>query len=245
MYYVYLYLNTKEKVDIQIDDITLNYRPIYVGKGKGRRMYLHLTECLNENTKNYLFYNKLSKMLSDGNDPKIIKVKSFKREVDALNYEIKLIKEFGKIKDGGYLFNLTDGGDGISGYKHTEETKKVLSELKIGNVLSDEHKEKISNSLKGIKKTKKHSENISKGLTGKKLSKEHRQKLSEARMGKKPWNYGKMEHTILQYDMDGNFIKEWFSLIDLEKSGFQKPNVINVCKGKRKSHKGFLWDFSN
>lgn len=70
MYYVYLYLNVEENVNISIDGFKFKYRPIYVGKGKGRRMYHHLTECMNDNSKNYLFWNKLRKMIINGNSTK-------------------------------------------------------------------------------------------------------------------------------------------------------------------------------
>jgi len=59
--------------------------------------------------------------------------------------------------------------------------------------------------------------------------------------GSIPWNQGLIKDIILQLDMDDNIIKEWDSLIELEESGYQKSNVINVCVGKRKSHKGFRW----
>jgi group I intron endonuclease len=82
---------------------------------------------------------------------------------------------------------LTESSDRRREY--TEETRKKFSEsLKgntrtLGNTLSEEHKQKISQSLKG----KKHSEvrkiKISKKNKGKKLSKEHKEKLSE--LGKK------------------------------------------------------------
>ena len=105
MYYVYLYLNIEEEINISIDDYHLKYRPIYVGKGKGRRMYQHLSECRNNNSKNYLFGNKLKKMLNNDNNPKIIKLKEFSDELKALDYEKYIIEKLGKIKNGGYLYN--------------------------------------------------------------------------------------------------------------------------------------------
>ena len=53
-------------------------------------------------------------------------------------------------------FNFTEGGDGSSGFKHSEETRKKMSEAQkgknhpmYGKTLSEEHKKKISESLKG------------------------------------------------------------------------------------------------
>lgn len=82
-------------------------------------------------------------------------------------------------------YNLCDGGKGGFGYinrsnipkmlgkTHTESTKKkISSKMKnnkncVGNVLTDEHKRKIGNS-------------VSKSLSGTSKSEEHKRKISEA-----------------------------------------------------------------
>lgn len=43
---------------------------------------------------------------------------------------------------------MTEGGDGGLGYKHTDETKKKMRKIKLGNKLTNEHKNKISESVK-------------------------------------------------------------------------------------------------
>lgn len=73
------------------------------------------------------------------------------------------------------------------GYKHTEETRKKMSEARKGKHLTEEHKRKLSESKKG-------ENNPS---YGKHPTEETRKKMSEARMGNKncvgriPWNKGK------------------------------------------------------
>ena len=56
-------------------------------------------------------------------DPKrIVKIAENLTEEDAFSLEKSQIKEYGRIDNGtGCLRNLTDGGDGTSGYKVTEE----------------------------------------------------------------------------------------------------------------------------
>jgi group I intron endonuclease len=95
------------------------------------------------------------------------------------------------------------------GGKHSEETKKLMSEWQIGKVLSSETKDKISKSQigrtawnKGLKhsqetkdkislanKGKKHSQEeidkMSKALKGRVFSEETRRKISEAKKGTK------------------------------------------------------------
>ena len=67
--------------------------------------------------------------------------------------------------DFGY--NLTSGGEGCSGYKHTDEFKKSVSERNKSRIWSEESREKLSKSVSEISK-------------GKKLSKEHKVKIGLA-----------------------------------------------------------------
>lgn len=50
---------------------------------------------------------------------------------------------------GALLTNLTDGGEGCDGYRHTPATLETLRQLKLGRVLTAEHREALSVSSKG------------------------------------------------------------------------------------------------
>lgn len=52
---------------------------------------------------------------------------------------------------------------------------------------------------------------------------------------------------VNQYDLDGNFIKTWSSLIEAARSfnGVTGANITSVCKGKRKSAYGYKWRYAN
>lgn len=52
--------------------------------------------------------------------------------------------------------------------------------------------------------------------------------------------------TILQFDKQGNFIKEWSSMTEVEKQlGYGKGNISNCCLGKLKSTYGYIWRYKN
>ena len=45
--------------------------------------------------------------------------------------------------------------------------------------------------------------------------------------------------TVLQYTLDGEFIREWESTAECGRNGFNQAHVTDCCNGKRKTHKGF------
>jgi hypothetical protein len=87
---------------------------------------------------------------------------------EACDIEKELILRYKRKCDGGFLCNLTIGGDGV-----------------VGMVWSEDHKRKISEGNKGKKRTDEQRMNISKGRTGIVFSEEHKKKISENRLGKK------------------------------------------------------------
>lgn len=120
------------------------------------------------------------------------------------------------------------------GKKHSEETKRLLSELATNRKMSEETKAKISFTLKsqnrtawnkGIKLDEEHRQKVLKGLE---ISLEHR---------KKP---------VKQYDLQGNFIKLWPSATEAGKYfNIQGAHITDCCNNKRAKCAGFLWKFAN
>lgn len=109
--------------------------------------------------------------------------------------EILLIKKYKTyFKEGGY--NLTKGGDGISGYKHTSEAIEKIRQANLGKnnhfygkSLSQAHKNKISESNKGVNHH----------FYGKTFSDEYKKKLSDSHKGSNHHFYGKIlsdEHKV-------------------------------------------------
>ena len=52
---------------------------------------------------------------------------------------------------------------------------------------------------------------------------------------------GKCSKPVLQFTLDGEFIREWPSIHECSRNGFDFRNVSACCLGKRKSAYGFRW----
>jgi hypothetical protein len=101
-YYVYELINS------------LNGIPFYVGKGTGRRMYLHERQAVCNYTTKRSVHCKILNVLALGGTIQYKQIVC-DSEQDAINYEIKLIKQYGRRDNNtGVLHNLTDGGEGIT-----------------------------------------------------------------------------------------------------------------------------------
>lgn len=143
-------------------------RPFYVGKGNSKRVRKKER-------------NKLHKYISDKYGYKREIVFESDLEQDVLNKEIELIASY-KTNVLKYIetfgANFTDGGEGTSGYKLSEEHKRKISQANIGNKHSTglkhpvEFGQNISKRLKGKTRSSETVQKISNSLKGSKLSKE-------------------------------------------------------------------------
>lgn len=101
---------------------------------------------------------------------------------------------------------------------------------------SEETKRKMSESAKGKKKTAEHIAKLpqnQKGYKGKKRSEETKLKQS--------LNNGKARK-VYQYTKDSEFIKEWRNVTEAEKA-YSINNVSGVALGKLKTCGGFKWSY--
>lgn len=53
----------------------------------------------------------------------------------------------------------------------------------------------------------------------------------------------KRSKPILQYTLDGQFVREWKSIRECGRNGFNQGHVAECCRGERKTHKGFIWKY--
>lgn len=151
---------------------------------------------------------------------------------------------------------FTEGNKITLGKKLSEEHKTKISESNKGHKAwnkgketSDEVKEKISNSVSGEKNgfygkihTSESIEKIKKSKLGSKHTEETKLKMSKSsKRMYYPHTYGK---SVSQYDMENNFIKKYNSIKEAsEETGCHRSRIIDVCKGKRKHTKNFIWQY--
>ena len=63
------------------------------------------------------------------------------------------------------------------------------------------------------------------------------------RAGKTNTN-GKCSKKVLQFTLDGEFVREWPSVMETGRNGYNSAHVADCCRGERKSHKGFKWCYA-
>ena len=145
-YYTYAYLR---------EDKT----PYYIGKGKGNRIYST---------------NRSIKPPKDKS--RIIYLKQNLTEEEAFRHEIYMIDVFGRKDLGtGILHNMTNGGEGSSGWVPSEESRRKMSQSSKGKTHSKETRRKMGEAKKG-----------NTYMLGKTLSEETRRKIGEASKGRDP-----------------------------------------------------------
>lgn len=156
-YYTYAYLR---------EDKT----PYYIGRGKGDRAY-----------RRHWRSRVRGGYFDPPSEDRILILKKNLTEDDANKHEKYMIAIFGR-KDlrTGILRNLTDGGEGTSNVKMTEERL-----IKLRKPKSEEHKEKLRKP-----KSEEYKKKMSDIKKGTKLSTKHKEKISNQVKGRMWWNDG-------------------------------------------------------
>jgi len=147
---------------------------------------------------------------------------------EACKKEKEFISLYGRFQFGGILCNMTDGGDGGFGVIVSEETKEKKRIISKTKSISAETREKMAAKLRG-----------------RVLPEWQKKILSEAaknRKRKTDW----CNKPIEQYDLNGNFIKEYKSLtIAANEIGTNISNICAVLNNRRNKCKGFKFKYKN
>ena len=248
--------------------------PRYVGKTSQylkQRLYAHINESKSKKYKNNHKNNWIKSMISNGLNP-TIKVIDVVPEQDWELWEKYWISEYKKL--GYKMTNSTLGGLGGSGYPHTESSKKKMRHAKLGIPLSEEHKAKISKGVKEKADENPNynrsgnnlkvpldrdalydlyiTQNLTMPQTADKLNVSETtvfRNLKDYKI-KKPKKLLKEQYStnpikpVLQYDLEGNLIKEWpqGSSYILRETGIE---VARCCRGLINTSKGYIWRYKD
>lgn len=203
-----------------------------------------------------VLHNAYNKYGIDNFDYKIICI-CFDEDTD--KYEEEYIKKYNTVHPNGY--NLLQGG---KNRKHNEETKRHLSEImsgenhpQYGTKLSEEHKKKISKRMKGPgnpnfgkrnhRSGKKFTEEeIQKRLDRYKEHPETKEQISNSlkKYYKNCYEKGIKTNgkTVKQYDLDGNFIREYMSISEAGRAVNIHHTVISkACERVNGTSGGYRW----
>ena len=151
----------------------------------------------------------------------------------------------------------------LKGRIMSDEHKKKIGEANKGRHHSEESKKKMSQTKKGLQSGEKHpmfgkhhSEESKKKMSqnhydcsgeknpmfGKHLSEETKKKMSLSKKGKPNL---KLSKQILQFTLDGEFIREWPSAAECGRNGFDRNVIRLCCQGKYKQAYGFKWMYAD
>jgi len=195
-------------------------RLFYIGKGSSHRRAYYM-----QGRNNY--WNKI---VAKYGKPTVQVLADWKTEVEAFEHEKFLIACF---RDMGYeLANLTDGGDGTSGYKQTEEHKKKLQPYLLGNKRALGHK--VSDEAKKLMGADK---------IGKPTSAKQKAVSSAIFKGNKfaGGNTNNRKWVWIGTHIETGEVIRLVGEQAMKDAGVQHANVIKCLNGNRKSHKGYTW----
>lgn len=143
----------------------------YVGKGRGRRAW-RLAE------RNQMHRRVVAKLARDGGSVEVRFVRTELPEPCALTLERLRIAALRAANVR--LVNLTDGGEGSTGYKPTTETLRLMAEVQRGKKRTAETKALLSAAATGRRHTDETKRKLSEARAKQTFSEETRAKLSRA-----------------------------------------------------------------
>ena len=214
------------------------------------------------------FYRAINKYTWDGFEHKI--VASLLTKEEAINFEKLLIKLY-NARNPKHGYNCTNGGEGMEGYHHTEESKlKQINSMKkyysnpeyIQNMRDVSHKRVILQfTLDGIFVNKYESAmevERQLGVLNATVSKcafnqlpsaggyiflfEEDIKYIDRRVEKYLYSKKPRHEHIVQLSLDGKFISEWTGSADAGNAlNISYKNINAVCRGKRNTAGGYRW----
>jgi len=169
----------------------------YIGKGHSKRAY--------DLVKRNIYWKRV---VEKHGTPTVKILANWATEQEALDHEVLLISCF---KEMGYkLTNLTDGGEGSSGFKHSQESIEKISKVKKANP--------------------------TRYWLGKPRNLETNKKISKALLGK-PSKSGNQKGLVIATNIETGKQITLDGRKNIESYGFSSGHVSKCLLGERKTHK--------
>lgn len=205
---------------------------VYIGVTNNfkRRMREHKNESENPKQNDRAIYRAIRKYGWNNFDKIILEENNtieecFKREQYYIDKYNSLNSKYG--------YNMTIGG--IGGKTHDVSGEKNPM---YGRKLTDEHKAKMSKSLKGKKKPEGHGRRVSEALKGKPKSEKHKENLKKANKGKLPSNC--KAYTVI--NIHTGEILNFISGAEMERVLKASRNTIDNGKVTKNGYKLYVAD---
>jgi len=224
-----------------------NNKPFYIGKGRGNRMYSHVSEANRgkHQWSNVLKCERIVSILSKGFSIGYNKVKDDLDEIDALLIEETLIDKYGLIINrSGILTNIRLNKQhhySIPGRRLKSKsvhqctlTGEILNQFSSVTAAADsihKHKTNILNCCNGQRHT-------AYGYVWKFVENEFIPPPTEVEY------HVNRRLPINQYTLKGNLLNTFSSIRDAEKeTGVDCSSISRCCRNYRKTAGGFKWKF--
>ena len=156
----------------------------------------------------------------------------------ALQKEIEFIKLYGRKKYGGLLVNITEGGRGACGLKHTEESKQKMKKSNTEEVRLKKSNAKLGSNNPNFQNTWSDEKKdwMRKLNTGRKLPQESIERIREKNIGTK-----RNDDTKQKMSLDWELNRE--KRLEGIRKGWEKRRLNNPSKIEKSNKKNRLDSF--
>ena len=241
IYYVYAYLDPRKPDKFKYGEYEFEHEPFYIGKGKNSRLTRHL---MGYDGTNPIKKNKINRIIKDGFNPIIVKIRENLTNEESLELEIDIIKSIGRVtRKSGPLTNFSKGGETFLGYKHKQDYIDILNRPVVKYDINGEFIEEYKSVKEAGKRNNMHPQTVSQICGGGiKIYKnefifKYEDEPFEIRVR------DKKQYPVIRIDYNFNE-KEYESLTKAAiENNLTPSNASSSCTGRVFQSGGYLWRY--